>query len=540
MISMMLVDDKRDVVEGIESMHDWEADSIEIVSKAYDGRTAFEDFKKYRPDIIISDIRMPHMNGLELVRSVKEIDENVKVILLSGYDDFEYAQKALEYGAEEYLLKPADVKAISESVGRAKNKIMFEDNQKKAQVQTQQKLIQSLPLLRDQYIQYLVRSSNQEPLDIIRDKFEFLDISLRLEELIVIVFEIDNYRELSKHNSQLTMELFRFSIMNIVNDTVDQKNGCEMFRFNNDRLILVYNANTRLNQLENLNVACSLSDQVRHYVEKFLGITVTIVIGDYCKSIRGFNAVCDRAFESLGHKLRFGDNSVITVSDVIRKEVDSAEYSKKAEEELLAAIRIGNSDEVDMLLKRYMSSLYKSFGDNPDAFKKYVFELAVAVFRLNTEVENQLFDLKHELDYVYNLKKLKTYGEIERWISECIFAITDQMSSERMSQIEKDIEKAKQYIRIHLEENVSLKKVSEHIALSQNYFSAMFKEIVGRSFIDYLIDCRIEKAKALLDKGNMKVYEIANSVGYNDRRYFSEVFKKHVGMTPAEYLARGK
>lgn len=541
MITMMLVDDKKDVVEGIESMYDWLAISIKIVSKAYDGQTAYEEFLKHRPNIIISDIRMPYMSGLELTKKVKEIDENVKVILLSGYDDFEYAQKAMEYGAEEYLLKPTNILEIYESVKKAQKKILFEENQKKFQVQARQKLMQSLPLLKDQYIQYLVFSSDQESYEIIHEKFEFLDIKLKLHDLIVIIFEIDNYRILSEQNSQITMELYRFSIMNIANEIVSKETDSEMFRFHNDRLILVYNADKSINQQENLSVACKLSDQIRRYINKFIGITVTIVVGDYCKSIRDFYTVCDRAIECLRYKLKFGNNYVVAVGDVIRNNMDSIERFKKFEkEELLTAIKIGDKEDAKMLLKQFMSSLYKSYGYCPDAFKKFVLELVVEVFSMSTDFENHEYVLRQELDYIYKLKSLKTYEEIEQWVSCCVFSMTDKMSNVQMSQNEKDIEKAKQYINSHLDENITLKNVSDYIALSQNYFSAMFKEVVGVSFISYLIDARVEKAKVLLDKGNMKIYEIANAVGYNDRRYFSEVFKKHVGMTPTEYLEKKK
>lgn len=538
MYKLIVVDDKADITEGIIKLGKWSEMGFVAVGKAFNGRDAFELVKQHHPDVVITDIRMPVMDGLELTSLIKVQYPFTKVIILSGYDDFKYAQQAVKLGAEEYLLKPARIDMIEEAVLRAYEKLEAERKKKEESIMLQQKLIQSLPYLKDEYFRQLVSRPFEDDPEETKRKFQFLEIGLETENFSVLFVELDNYRELYEQKNIKEVELYKFAVANIAQEIMSEFYKCEVFRFRESTVVILLNFLSSLNPCENKARIIEAAEKIRQSIEKYLEVTVTIGIGGLYSGLKDIYSSFLDAKDAIAHKIYLGPNHVIFSEDVKISHRSAFHYPVQLEGEIISALKIGAADKLPQTLGRFLDSILSQKEISPAHFKKLIREFVVLVTRMTPELSEN--DALEGDDFIAELDKYKTVEEIRSWLEKILCDKARAVRNMRKSQIEQDICKARVYIDNHYNEEISLQSVSEHVCLSPTYFSSVFKEVVGETFIEYLIKTRIEKAKELLLSGDYKIYEIANKVGYEDRRYFSEVFKKHTGLNPAEYVDKEK
>ncbi|WP_461205139.1 response regulator transcription factor [Clostridium sp. DL1XJH146] len=536
MYKLILVDDKRDITEGIMKMGDWYQQGFEVCDRAFNGEEALKLIKEKKHNIVVTDIRMPKMDGIELTRRIKELDMNIKVILLSGYDDFAYAQQAIKLGAEEYLLKPVRINLIKEAVNRAKIKLDEERNSKEEIDLLNHKLVESFPLLKEKYFKYLLSSAKKDDLSKIKEKFDFLGINLETENIIIIIAELDNIHMINNKNYMEEFELYKNQVANTLREDVSRTCKCEVFRYDQNKIIILLNGDKKINLKENIHKAYKIAEIIRSTVENCSQNTITLAIGDISPTMEEIYYSFRNAQKILSYKLYLGGNRVITIDDIELGSKSLFKYPMNVEEELLFAIKIGRVEQIDVLVEKYLNDLLSEKKLSPQAFKNILIEFIGSVYRKILYTDSDKYGCTKELDYLVEINKLKTLDRIKDWMKQNLTMICQLMQEEKKSRLEKDIYKAKEYIYKYYNTNISLQKVANYICISPTYFSAVFKEYVGESFIEFLINYRIKKAKGLLVDGQYKIYEVANMVGYSDRRYFSELFKKHVGQNPAQYV----
>ncbi len=537
MYKLIVVDDKADILDGITKLGHWAQMHINVVGKAYNGKDAFDLVQEHQPDVVITDIRMPVMDGLELTSLIKQHYPLTKVIILSGYDDFSYAQQAVKLGAEEYLLKPARIDRIEEAVLRAYEKLEIEKKIREDSILMQQKLIKSLPLLKDDYFIYLVSMPVEHDINEVIDRFRFLEIGLDIKNFAVLLIELDHYRELFEHNNIKEVELYKFAVANMAQELMGSCFKCETFRVDDNRIVILINYRTDLSLNENKTGITDTAESICKSIEKYLDITVTIGIGGLYEDLKDIYYSFLEAREAIAYKIVLGHNRVICAQDIRINHHQSFHYPIQLENEILSYIKIGALKQIPAQLDKFIESLIGQKDISPSYIKKILRNFVGLISRMTLELpENTEMNRIRDNDFIVEFEKYKTVDEIRNWLYEILCEIAQTVGNMKKSQLEKDIDKAKLYIHQHFHEDISLQTVSEYVCLSPTYFSAVFKELVGETFIEYLIKARVEKAKELLATGQYKIYEIANKVGYEDRRYFSEVFKKHTGLNPAEYL----
>ncbi len=539
MYKLIVVDDKADILDGIIKLGHWAQMNFDVAGKACNGKDAFDLVREHQPDVVITDIRMPIMDGLELTSLIKQHYPLTKVIILSGYDDFSYAQQAVKLGAEEYLLKPARIGMIEEAVLRAYEKLEIEKKLREDSILLQQKLIKSLPLLKDDYFRYLVSTPVEHDLSEFEDRFRFLEIGLDVKNFAVLLIELDHYRELFERNNIKEVELYKFAVANMAQELMDACYNCETFRVDDNRIVLLINYRNDLSLNENKTRISDVAERIRESVEKHLDITVTLGIGGLYEDIKDIYYSFMEAKEAITYRIVLGHNRVICAQDIRINHHQSFHYPIQLENEILSYIKIGVYKQIPDCLDKFIESLINQKDISPFYIKKILRNFVGLISRMTLELpENTEMSHIRNHDFIAEFEKYKTVDEIRSWLNKILCEIAQTVGNMKKSQLEKDIDKAKLYIHQHFNEDISLQTVSEHVCLSPTYFSAVFKELVGETFIEYLIKARVEKAKELLATGQYKIYEIANRVGYEDRRYFSEVFKKHTGLNPAEYMEK--
>lgn len=526
MYKVVVVDDKKDVIEGIICMGNWESMSCVISGKAYNGEEALRIIKEIKPQIVITDIRMPKMDGIELTRQIKIFDESIKVIILSGYDEFSYAQQAVKLGAEEYLLKPAEIHMISEAVSRCAEKLEKEKSDMESKILRKQRLIQSLPLLRDEFFQSLINQDIGLNDSLIQKKMEFLKLSLDYKKVMILAIDIDNICELRNKGGHEEIELYKFGVKNIIEDVLVDYGQGAIFTVDN-KIALVIDVDKVANVRDNYNRIKKLGHKICDAVKEYLNITVTIAVNKSMVHIKNIGNVYRELEKNLSYKLYLGDNCLITEEQISKhKESTKGPNPQALEKELLLSIKHGETKEAIEFFERLFKALLL-WEKRPTVFKAKIFEIMLTI--------GHLCDQSYESKDISEFKELSGFDDIRDYVKVYIEDRANIIQLNKKSPIEKSMDRGKEFIHLHYAENINLQKTAEHVCMSPTYFSAVFKEYVNQSFIEYLISYRIKMAKEFLLSGNYKIYEVAAMVGYSDRRYFSEVFKKHVGMKPKEY-----
>ncbi len=537
MYRMMIVDDKDDIIQGIQSMGRWPEIGVEITGWANNGEEALAVMEESKPQIVITDIKMPVMDGIQLTESIKKRYPEIKVIILSGYDEFHYAQQALKLGAEEYLLKPIRIHQLQEVILRVIHKLNDEKLKQEEETKILERLAQSLPLLRDKFLQRLLEEPGGLNEEELCQRLNFLEVDLYPECLAVLAVEIDHYNGIIDRNSYQQMELLGQNLIQLQAEFNREAGKSMTFTDKKERFGWIISVPGLNHFPEGNQTVFALAENISILAQEKAKVTVSIGIGRFYAGFLQLFHSYQEAVEALSHKFLLGANQIIHIDDVLPDPKLHFHYPLELEKELLVSLKAGTRQEGMHLLDSYFEVLDQYTAYSPKLIKKYLTGLVVSISRILLEMNIDEIQLTGgEEDLLIQITKLDTLEKTKPWLGKLIEQIYLLSSCEKKHKTQIKMEKAKGYIGEHMADEISLHAVANFIDLSPNYFTTLFKEYTGETFMDYVIRVRIDKAKELLTTGQYKVYEVANTVGYSDARYFSEIFKKWVGMAPAEYI----
>ena len=527
---LVLVDDKKDIVQGIAAGVDWREKGGEVTC-FYNGRDALAHILEHHPDMVITDIRMPYLDGLELAKEATKVYGDIRFIILTGYDDFSYAREALRLGVVEYLSKPVRLEAIEELVDKGLELARKKRQEKQGQAAIKRQYKKSLPSLRSQWFTAFLRRSQDAGKKELEEKFKELEISLSLENFVAAVVELDVMERDDQSETEEDVSLIHYAIENIGKELLEKEFPCEAFRCSARRTVLLMNYEEEKNPIVSQYELYSLLARLQKMIESYFHVSLSVGIGGRYPSISDISRSYTQAVEALEQKFYSGRGSILSIFDMPDQMKESADgYPYECQDELIAAVRKGSLEEGLGVLGAYFQVLRKLTSTRPAVIRD---KMAHFLLRICHECENgeeiKIADLLNEFE------KRKTLDGIEEWMTGFITYLTNQAEEQAVSDIRRNILKVKAYIDENFAENVSLKKMSEFVYISQSYLSFSFKEIVGTNFNDYVTRVRMERAKELLCSSDYKVYEVCEMVGYRDKKYFSDLFKKYTGMLPKEW-----
>jgi len=536
MYGMIVVDDKEDIVRGIQKLGNWAEIGVEIIGTASNGADALKLVKKLKPKIIITDIKMPVMDGLKLTQKALEFDETVKIILLSGYDEFMYAQQAMKLGAKEYLLKPATIETISEAVVRAIEEIVIEEMRNSENIKLRQRIKENLPLVKSKYFNYLMTFPEND-IKRMKEKLIYLEVDLDIENFRVMVVSLDDYENVYYSNSVENYDLVTFGIINIIEETVGVY--CTNVVFESDKSEIAIILNDKNKDMDS-NIF-SIAEDCKNRIKEHLNLSVSIGIGRQYKNSEDIPVSYKEAVKSVENRFIIGKSSIISISDVDVSGDITFKYPYKISEELIRYINIGAVERAEEIFDLFIEEIRNKNPNLPKLIKNY---LSQFIFTISKELIVDGISIKEvlgdELEYVNKLDRLETLNEVRDKLKVVIIEITNYILSLKRLNQKKNIDLINDYIHQNYMTDISLNDISKHIFISPSYISTLIKEHSGENFVERITRLRVEKAKVLLLSGGNKVYEIAEKVGYKDRRYFSDIFKKITGLTPKEYIEKYK
>ncbi|KOP68185.1 AraC family transcriptional regulator [Bacillus sp. FJAT-18019] len=526
-IRLCIIDDIKSVVDGLTAMN-WEEQGIQVAGVSSNGEDGLKLINELQPDLIITDIRMPRMDGLSMLRAVLEENRSCKVILISGYADFEYAQQAVQLGAFDFVVKPFSEEDIMSAVLRAKAEIMEEKSKLLSLRELENKLRESMPVLRQEYFALLVshRTSWEEA----SGRWDFLNIELEPRGFVVMLIEIDRFREQVAEQSIREMELIRFSLLNIMQETLAEYACSVVFRARHDRYLAVLNDTGPSSPIE-------IAEQCCRNIERYTKFTVSVGVGGRVEEISELPDSYRQAHRALSHHLFTEGNAAIMYND-IHQSGSQEPLALEYKDELLLALRSGNVDRTNSILSTISETLQKLISrQNPDYLLSLYDELAASAIR--TFYEMVPYSDIQPLIQRFRAGQGTTgvpLASLQRQLLVLCTEGAELVRRNSLSEGQKVIYKAIDYIKHRLSEDITVGDCAAHVHLSASYFSSLFKQVTGMTVTQYMTSERIQKARLLLVEG-AQVQEVAAAVGYEERRYFSEMFKKITGQTPSEFRA---
>lgn len=523
MLTALIVDDEPLMRMGIQKAINWSNYGIGEIHTAPNGRVALQMVEERQPDVLLTDVRMPGLDGLELSRIVKERWPSIKIIIISGYDDFSYAKKSIACGVTDYLLKPIDSKSLGQAIDKVTQEITEERGRIREQDQMSHLLQQSVGLARQKVLKELLFGVTGEK------ELKRYEHVLGLNDSIygrnaVALVKINAFKE----KSTLFRDggLLHFAVQNILEELLRTEGSGELIDLRPGSLVLV------LRQNENgFNSMEKFVTKGQAAVLDYLRVPTTWGLGSMASGLQGLRQSYRDADRALKLRWMSPTKRIFTFNPEKAGKIFSANDTIHT---ITQALQLGSTkplvDELDKLKERFA----KEVSYDPESIEAFYLKLAESLELLHKErSRDSQLDLRERVREVLYLSDTLNDAMVSLDVLFQEFVQTlHQHLPKPYSKVIRDVI---DYLNQHYGEEISLADAANRVFLNRSYLSYLFVQETGSNFSDFLADLRFEKAKELLASGGMKNYEVADAVGYKDFRHFGQMFKKHTGMTPSEY-----
>lgn len=521
MIKVVIADDEERICRLIQALVDWEALGMQVVGTAANGLEALEVIEKEKPDILITDIRMPGCNGLELISKIREQSEDIRIIIISGYAQFEYAQTAMKYGVSEYLLKPINRQELQDTLVRLGTEIARERQENEEEFVQGRKM--DLNRLRGSFILDLLDEQDRIfTEEMIREQYH-MDIQSGFYQAFCM--KMDYQTDKMSHEDVCVLQ-----------NKMKQILDCGMQRDCHEWVMVprkgyIYGM---------MNFSTKQSDKIRNMLREcvnqldaqknLLGeVEFSLGIGEMVKTPGDLQASLTQAKLAVEERLLEGTGRLLIGKDgksTLFEQKPLDKFSKRIDN----AIEVLSVEEVGTAIEE----LYQSILETPQVRGWEIFELVksagdMMTMKLGHVSKDRVKEFEEACQNCSNVEGLitvlKTYAQ----------GLMQEVLKTRKEDASRPVRIAKQYIQNHYNEQITLEEVSEKVALTPAYFSILFKKETEVGFAKYVMNVRMEQAKVLLRESGYSVAEICKKVGYNDTKHFGHTFEKVAGVKPATY-----
>lgn len=524
---VFLVEDEIVAREGIRDNVNWKSAGFEFCGEAPDGEIALPLIEKTQPDLLITDIKMPFMDGLQLCRIVKEQMPWVKIIILSGHDEFDYAQSAIKLGVSDYLLKPISAAEIQEILQRMAALLDQEKEERKNLKELQNQVRDMRALQRERLLLQLVVGgvSSAEAIEQCRQ----IGLDIIAPYYLGVLIKVDLYET----DNQLSLRRYQ-QVQNIVTTLVSTFSGAFFTQKSVEELLLIMNGE---NPEQLKQEAQFLARLIQEDVEERIGCRLTVGVGTVQRRLTDLHLSFAEALTCVRTPIQNGGNQVPTVSGNHQEGEYSIKISKLEQTAIEQQLKSGLDGEFDAFFEAHLYPLSEA-ALHSTLIKHYLFvEVIFTAVQFVTDLGGdgmKVIPIMSNIEAF--LKNIKTIDQIKEAMRNIFSAVLTFRNNQTQYEKAKLIFQAKDFIDSHFTDpNLLLNEVAASVNLSPSHFSVVFGRETGESFKDYLTRVRIERAKELLRTTNMKCSDVAYQSGYNDPHYFSFVFRKNTGLPPQQF-----
>ncbi|MBT2288421.1 response regulator [Paenibacillus albidus] len=523
-IRVLLADDEPIIIRGLKKLIAWDSLGLNIVGEARDGKELKQLIDSSDPDLIISDISMPGFTGIDIIRDIQESGRPIKVVFISAYQEFEYARQAIQYGALDYLVKPVNTSQLEQVLSKAvatireesegeRNKLMLNHYEQKNRSVTIEELLEQLTDGNRSRAAQFIRMAG-------RADTEFVT---------VCVAEMDEYDGQSFHWEECERKLVAFALSNIIKETVEARGKGFVFR-KGERFGILLQHNAPGEPLQ-------LMQDLHGKINAFLKLQVSVGIGRSEHDIGHIDESYATALKALTRRYFAGLNQVYVFSAESQGPGECAqECLKVLQEQLNETLKSLDTDRLPPLLQRILETVKQqaegSRGKAVSSVYNVILQLEQEFADYGIEARIQDGSPQPLLEMLHEAPTFERLGfELEQAVNRMAELLAGKIKGRENAQLSQ----VKAHVEQYYADNITLESVSARVYMNPYYFSSFFKKHTGQNFKNYVTEVRMRHALRLLLESDLMVYEIADRVGYNNARHFSDMFKRKFGKLPQEY-----
>ncbi len=528
MYTVMIVDDEplaRDVLKAIiyENFN-----NVSVVCEAINGRQAVEFSSKYEPDIILMDIRIPGINGLEASEQILKQHPNTVILVITAYDDFNYIQQALDLGIKGYCLKPIKDEDVVNKINSCIKFISI--NLSNAKISKKIEKTESVvrPLIQKEIVSAFI-SSNSDKTEI-ESYIGFLQENIEAGYFMLLSYEQNDSNFI---NGNIRNKILKEKIYQIMAKFLPLTRKCFFGENNGDTYVVFFIVEKEHNQEKILSEAITIAADIMRKIKVMTNIEISVGIGKTYCGYENFRHSYNEAYYAL--RKGAGKNEITHFKNIENEVLPSQfQYPLALENELLEYIRLGNFEKVGKLSESMLNEIFD--GSNDIAVVKEYMNQFILIIKRHLMLKRPDVKILDSIQTVSELNRMNTLDELRSYCRTSLQYLIDSMVEHKLKGNDSVIvSKVKEYIDRFFTGDINLEKIAEEVGLGPAYISRIFKEELGMNYIDYIIQKRINHAKELMLSGEKNIRKVSEAVGYSDVNYFCRVFKRHTGLTTGQF-----
>lgn len=551
MYGVLLIDDEMTVRDSSRRIVPWEQHGFTVVGEASNGLEALEMLEEVRPDVIITDIRMPYMDGMTFIREVRRLYPDIVLIILSGYDEFTYAQTAIRYNVSEYVIKPVTTKDMEALLDRVRARL-DEERDKALDIEHLTSVFeQALPMLREKFLVSLLSPPHAgDRRELVRRAWDYR-LDLNQDLFLVALFEPE---DLPGPEGFDTAHLTPLAMRRVAEDAFAEE-GEErrpIVFLNENQVILLFRArkfagSQGLIELFVKHVLRSCR-QLTSWMARYLDRPSPVAVGSPVKDIQHIFRSYTDALTALNYSATLPDQAILYIGDLEHGGAASEaarttprRLDPRLRSELSTAIKTGADDQIVALVDKLAAASVMDGSPDAGAVGSFLVEMLSLFVELASSYGWNLYDImstgsSQKRDPLAEMMTASSFGKADKWCTQVAVKLHNHILGMRRNSQIHFIEDARRHIfEHHSDPSFGLEPVCDLIGVSTSYFSSIFRKETGDTFIRYLTLVRIDHAKGLLRSTELKSYEIAEAVGFSEPNYFSFCFKRLTGISPSQY-----
>jgi two-component system response regulator YesN len=521
MIKVMVVDDEQIVLDAMAFIIEKRQDQVNLCAVASSGREAIELARQNPPDILFMDIRMPGLSGIEAIEEIQTFAPMTKCVILSAYEQFEYAKQAVKLSVKEYLLKPINRSKVNQIIDKLVLEIEKESRHRQFEIQNIEKIRHMMPYL-ETVIIYSILSSYAQPLSSMTC-LELLGIQKGQGTIATIelkAFNTENHTAKGPEalNDQLCSQEDYHKIRDVIKSVHVAIVGPMML----NKVVIFIPHESPLKPYDERVYHMQNAERMAQLIRNKLGRTCAIGFGNS-------HPLEDLHYgyqESLKALREIRGEGVFHIADLYGEGTDTLEVSK-IKAQIIQRVELGKAEQALL----YLDKLFAMIENR----KEDCLELMVHVYRIAADANLPEDGVIHYQSYLKEVMDNQDTKSLLASMTTTVRHIASKVEQQKENKCSAAIERAKTMLNLEYTSEITLEGVARIIQMSPQYLSKLFKEQMGITFIDYLTDIRLDEAKRLMIEGEYSIKEICFRVGYTDPNYFSRVFKKRTGINPTDY-----
>lgn len=529
---ILVVDDMPVIRSTLSSVLSKREDLFSPILEASNGEEAVALARIHKPDVVLMDIKMPQLNGLQATAVIRRENPNTKVLILSAYDEFSYVQKALKFGARDYLLKPVRPSRLLDLLVEIKQEIQDERRELRTVEIVKESLQKTLPIIETNLVENLVRGTNVEG---VTNSEALAYLGKRISWPAVLVIKVDAFDRFVQGKSKTAVQQMHSSLVNLVQEMLPEPQRALIGYSNPGRVILIVSADQSLATAGQLH---EFGERLRRVISDLLSVTATVGVGKRHLELESIPLSYAEANLARRYYGRAEGNQVVGMDEIVDDLPDDqapSRYLIEKELQVVKFVELNQNDEARQLINEIVDYLARSHYLQPGTMRNHCAELVtlVAWGAINAGLdEPKILRLLNE--QVRVLSSWRTVPEIRAWTLNSLGEVMALV--EGASQRQDAIEVAVAYIHKHFRRSdLMQKEVADAVSLSQSHFGSQFKTRMNMSYVKYLTAVRLDEAKKLLLTTDYSVAHVSEMVGYPNVTNFYRHFRSDTNMTPAAF-----